>query len=130
VNYFFTTDEKNLKKHGNTIFILYIRLKEVTMEDVPIINAPICLRCMESIKSYGMLCAIVMEKICFNFCRGKVSIFEELDEKKLRPVIKFLEMKGFLVTTDVQEDIILVRPLILTTILTDEDWDLFCWCDS
>lgn len=100
------------------------------MEDLPIITAPICFRCMESIKSYGMLCAIVMEQICCHALEGNVSFFDEKEEKKLRPVIKFLELKKYIVSTDIGHHMISVRPLVLTTVLDEYTWDLFCWCED
>jgi|SRR5712671_1835029 len=91
-------------------------------------KAPICEICTARIHSYGFICLDLMDRICSSSLNLNVCYYDEKSLKHTGQVIRFLELKGLLVTRDIQEGKITVMPNLSRCHFNGED-ETFCWCD-
>lgn len=69
-----------------------------------------CCECAKEIDGFG-LAVSVWEEISFEYAISGGPYRIEIDEYlPLWPVIIFLENRGFLITTDIEEDLYLIKP--------------------
>ncbi len=93
----------------------------------------ICSDCNERLGSFGMSCQILCEKSCLYCVEGIPFLIDENNpsshfDSLFRNALMFLERKGYLVSTEEDEDLVLVRPNFKSA-LWDDDFECFCWCD-
>lgn len=91
---------------------------------------PICAHCINRIKDYGFICFDIMDSVCRNTLSCDISYYDDsYDSEKNKPVIKFLESKNYLITTEIDELMVVIRPN-LDHGSFDEQAREFCWCKS
>ena len=74
------------------------------------------------------MCCHLMEKICYNELERSRSLFHDVQSDDiLKSAIKFLEGKGYIVSTDIFDNFIAVRPN-LSNGRFDPQMQKYCWC--
>lgn len=89
-------------------------------------KTPICITCMARIENYGFICLEIMHKVCTDALNFDLYYYDERDcPRYINTIVKFLESKRLLVTTDMGS-YIGIRP----NINQEECMEgYFCWCD-
>lgn len=88
----------------------------------------ICPACTTRIQDYGYICLSIMQKVCEASSQNDFVFYDEKEAPgSMQGVVKFLESKMLIVTTEVAKDCIGILPY-----KRSENYDyinnLFCWC--
>lgn len=78
------------------------------------INLTYCTKCLENLYDSGGVAFIIYEGICENFVKYKIPMPVELLEPGAKQILHYLEMKGYVVTTEIEKDTIAVLPHVHT----------------
>src|SRR3546814_670884 len=74
-------------------------------------NSCICNECSNTLEGFGFICFDLVSQICADFMDSITSAYQENQKTTtLSTVISFLERKNFLVTTDIEDSYIEIRP--------------------
>lgn len=73
----------------------------------PIPTTSICLNCTKRIQEYGQLCLTLMEIVCSH---KHTNYGEDEIDSHLKIVIKFMEERQYIITRDIDDNRISIRP--------------------
>ena len=93
---------------------------------MPSLSFAICSDCYKKIEAFGQPCRDLCLKSCLAHCqKGFVEVtFEE--SIKLSPIIRFMEEKRILVSTEISKSKVALVPN--TKYLIIEHNPVYCWC--
>ncbi len=89
----------------------------------------ICENCSQTISEYGYPCIELINMVCAYHRYCKQLTYDENyepDSAIIQPLL-FLESKGYLVSTDIENDKIEILPNF-SRCKFDEETNKFCWC--
>lgn len=89
----------------------------------------LCASCAERIKEYGQPAYTILALACSDYLAGKRCYFSHKDPKwkTVAQVVKFLEQKGYIVTTEITPTEIQIIPNGRTAFLLEYS-ENFCFC--
>lgn len=88
----------------------------------------LCEACEKRIEEYGYMCVEFMQEVCKNAYQGGEFYCHELHSPMhVQSVTRFLELKSYLVSKELQEDVVVIRPNLRTGVFNSEK-NVFCWC--
>lgn len=92
-------------------------------------NPCLCPNCEDKIVSYGYPCIILMDLVTAYFLKSVSLTFNDRDnhDRQFKLPLEFLEKKGFLVSTEVDESDIQILPNFSKCDF-DRHKSRFCWC--
>jgi hypothetical protein len=85
----------------------------------------ICRHCITKLADFGSHCTFIVENACINHF-GKMPLLIT-QEHELSECIKFLELKGYIVTTESDQYDLFIAP---NTIKFNKKQKGYCWCDK
>jgi hypothetical protein len=90
-----------------------------------------CKHCEFKISTYGYPCKLLMDLACGHYLESKKLTFSDVsyDDKIIKTPLSFLEKKGFLISTEVSENMVQIIPTTSKCLVFPDSWQ-FCWCDK
>lgn len=89
----------------------------------------LCSTCENRIEQYGCLCVEFMQELCENAFKGDSLCYHETHSPlHVKTIIKFLENKQFVVSSDLLSDVVVIMPNLTSGSFNDEK-KVFCWCE-
>ena len=83
----------------------------------------ICENCCNRVKGYGFICYDVVEQVCKDSITDNFTVYQ--GEEGMDTLIEFLEKKGLIISTDIHDDLIVLRPS-----RPHSKQNRFCWCKN
>jgi len=89
----------------------------------------VCCECVSNVKSFGHPSYIVFVEVwdALNYGGGLVIDQSDNTQKKIFSIVKFLESKGYLVTTEISKNLVGVLPNYIKWFY-NEEFNSVCWC--
>jgi len=91
---------------------------------------PICQICTARITDYGFMCFEIMEEVCRCAVNHDTIYYHEIiTNPHLKEIIKILETKGLLISTEIDNFRVVIKPNNKQEGFGSQDIT-FCWCEN
>jgi hypothetical protein len=89
----------------------------------------LCEICMSRVRNYGDVYLDIMQKVCKAASKASPISYHEYDStEEVKKAVYFLERRGYLVSTDIQNYHVRVKPNTYIEGYYNEKTQNYCWC--
>lgn len=87
----------------------------------------ICRDCQDRLVEKGDVAFKLCEKVCNDYLTSGMTTYDEKENTGLRGILKHLEAKGYLLSSEISLDFVAIWPN-MERLFFDEEKRKFCWC--
>lgn len=87
----------------------------------------LCPHCIKRVTAYGYPAIWMLAKVCESFADGYLTIYENPAFRKYNPIVRWLERRGYFISTEIELNMIAIVPNTTTGIYYDL-FGYYCWC--